>query len=254
MSGARSSRRRAASASSILRMNVSCDSRPMATPSRSTFSALSRSASDNRAGYVWNSKDDVTLVIVGQPGRSVQKTGNGRHARAVHAVARGSAVRHAPQSGTFSSAEITFAGPWTGYITVSRRRGTVRAVRGVGTAGRPNDADVRRRHARVGARSGAAGVVVRSGEARDGSRYGFAVDDGPVLPDPRSRRQPDGPDGLSAVVDHGRYAWRAEWGGRPPPGGVLYELHVGTYTPEGTLDAAAERLDHLAGLGVTHVE
>ena len=41
-------------------------------------------------------------------------------------------------------------------------------------------------------------------EARDGSRYGFAVDDGPVLPDPRSRRQPDGPDGLSAVVDHGR--------------------------------------------------
>ncbi|MDI1454736.1 malto-oligosyltrehalose trehalohydrolase, partial [Streptomyces sp. ATE26] len=40
--------------------------------------------------------------------------------------------------------------------------------------------------------------------ARDGSRYGFALDDGPVLPDPRSRRQPDGPDGLSAVVDHGQ--------------------------------------------------
>ncbi|WP_435273255.1 malto-oligosyltrehalose trehalohydrolase [Streptomyces parvulus] len=91
-------------------------------------------------------------------------------------------------------------------------------------------------------------------EARDGSRYGFAVDDGPVLPDPRSRRQPDGPDGLSAVVDHGRHAWRAEWAGRPLPGGVLYELHVGTYTPEGTLDAAAGRLEHLARLGVTHVE
>lgn len=90
--------------------------------------------------------------------------------------------------------------------------------------------------------------------AEDGTRYGFAVDDGPVLPDPRSRRQPDGPDGLSAVVDHGRYAWRAAWPGRGLPGAVLYELHVGTYTAEGTLDAAAERLDHLVELGVTHVE
>ncbi|MDQ0993687.1 malto-oligosyltrehalose trehalohydrolase [Streptomyces sp. V3I7] len=90
--------------------------------------------------------------------------------------------------------------------------------------------------------------------AADGSRYGFALDDGPVLPDPRSRRQPDGPDGLSAVVDHGRHVWRTEWEGRPLPGAVLYELHVGTYTPEGTLDAAAERLGHLAELGVTHVE
>ncbi|MFE6288147.1 malto-oligosyltrehalose trehalohydrolase [Streptomyces sp. NPDC057877] len=90
--------------------------------------------------------------------------------------------------------------------------------------------------------------------ARDGSRYGFAVDDGPVRPDPRSRRQPDGPDGLSAVVDHDRYTWRAEWSGRPLPGSVLYELHVGTYTREGTLDAAADRLGHLVELGVTHVE
>ena len=90
--------------------------------------------------------------------------------------------------------------------------------------------------------------------ARDGTRYGFALDDGPVLPDPRSRRQPDGPDGLSAVFDQGRYEWRAEWAGRPLPGAALYELHVGTYTPEGTLDAAAERLDHLVELGITHVE
>ncbi|OQR59401.1 malto-oligosyltrehalose trehalohydrolase [Streptomyces maremycinicus] len=91
-------------------------------------------------------------------------------------------------------------------------------------------------------------------EAADGSRYGFAVDDGPVRPDPRSRRQPDGPDGLSAVVDQARYAWRTPWPGRPLPGAVLYELHVGTYTPEGTLDAAAGRLEHLAELGITHVE
>ncbi|MGW8698546.1 malto-oligosyltrehalose trehalohydrolase [Streptomyces eurythermus] len=91
-------------------------------------------------------------------------------------------------------------------------------------------------------------------EAADGARYGFALDDGPVLPDPRSRRQPDGPDGLSAVVDHGRHEWRARWAGRGLPGAVLYELHVGTYTREGTLDAAAARLEHLVELGVTHVE
>ncbi|GAA4895846.1 malto-oligosyltrehalose trehalohydrolase [Streptomyces coeruleoprunus] len=88
----------------------------------------------------------------------------------------------------------------------------------------------------------------------DGARYGFALDGGPVLPDPRSRRQPDGPDGLSAVVDHAAHVWRH----RPPRRGlreaVLYELHVGTYTPEGTLDAAAGRLGHLVELGVTHVE
>ncbi|MFP3987250.1 malto-oligosyltrehalose trehalohydrolase [Streptomyces sp. E11-3] len=91
-------------------------------------------------------------------------------------------------------------------------------------------------------------------EAADGARYGFVLDDGPVHPDPRSARQPDGPDGLSAVVDHDRYDWRAEWAGRGVRDAVLYELHIGTYTPEGTLDAAAERLGHLAELGVTHVE
>lgn len=90
--------------------------------------------------------------------------------------------------------------------------------------------------------------------ATDGARYGFSLDGGSALPDPRSARQPDGPDGLSAVVDHGRYAWRMPWAGRGLRAAVLYELHVGTYTPEGTLDAAAGRLDHLVELGVTHVE
>ncbi|MGW3930057.1 malto-oligosyltrehalose trehalohydrolase [Streptomyces microflavus] len=90
-------------------------------------------------------------------------------------------------------------------------------------------------------------------EAVDGERYGFRVDDGPLLPDPRSRRQPDGPDGPSAVVDQGAYAWREGWAGRRLTRAVLYELHVGTYTLEGTFDAAAARLGHLAELGVTHV-
>jgi maltooligosyltrehalose trehalohydrolase len=101
---------------------------------------------------------------------------------------------------------------------------------------------------------GRAGWWTGDAEAEDGTRYGFAVDDGPVLPDPRSRRQPDGPDGPSAVVDQEAYEWRGAWAGRGLPGAVLYELHVGTYTSEGTLDAAAERLGHLVELGVTHVE
>lgn len=91
-------------------------------------------------------------------------------------------------------------------------------------------------------------------EAGDGARYGFSLDDGPVLPDPRSRRQPDGPDGPSALMDQRAYAWRVPWPGRGLPGAILYELHVGTFTPEGTLDAAAERLDRIAELGITHVE
>ncbi|MEU5821383.1 malto-oligosyltrehalose trehalohydrolase [Streptomyces sp. NPDC047803] len=90
-------------------------------------------------------------------------------------------------------------------------------------------------------------------EAVDGDRYGFALDGGPVRPDPRSRRQPEGPDGESAVVDHGAYAWRSEWAGRDLPGAVLYELHIGTFTAEGTFDAAAARLGHLEELGITHV-
>ncbi|GAA3486228.1 malto-oligosyltrehalose trehalohydrolase [Streptomyces cremeus] len=91
-------------------------------------------------------------------------------------------------------------------------------------------------------------------QATHGSPYGFSLDGGPVRPDPRSRRQPEGPDGHSAVVDHAAYAWAREWRGRPLSGAVLYELHIGTYTAEGTFDAAAKRLAHLAELGITHVE
>ncbi|MFI5944059.1 malto-oligosyltrehalose trehalohydrolase [Streptomyces uncialis] len=99
-----------------------------------------------------------------------------------------------------------------------------------------------------------AGWWTGDAEAVDGTRYGFRLDGGPVLPDPRSRRQPDGPDGLSAVVVPDGQVRGAPWPGRGLPGAVLYELHVGTYTPEGTFDAAADRLGHLAELGVTHVE
>ncbi|MEV6654465.1 malto-oligosyltrehalose trehalohydrolase [Streptomyces sp. NPDC051219] len=101
---------------------------------------------------------------------------------------------------------------------------------------------------------GRAGWWTAEAPAADGARYGFLLDDGPLLPDPRSRRQPDGPDGPSAVVEHDRFAWTSDSPGRRLPTAVLYEMHVGTYTPEGTFDAAAARLGHLVDLGVTHVE
>jgi maltooligosyltrehalose trehalohydrolase len=91
-------------------------------------------------------------------------------------------------------------------------------------------------------------------DARDGTRYAYVLDGGDPLPDPRSRRQPDGPDGASAVVDHDSFPWSTPWPGRGLHGAVLYELHIGTFTQQGTFDAASERLPHLARLGVTHVQ
>ncbi|MER7763560.1 malto-oligosyltrehalose trehalohydrolase [Streptomyces sp. NPDC097619] len=91
--------------------------------------------------------------------------------------------------------------------------------------------------------------------ARDGDRYGFQLDDDPVVrPDPRGRRLPDGPDGPSAVVEPERFVWSVPGPSLPLQDSVLYELHIGTFTAEGTFDAAAARLGHLAALGVTHVE
>ena len=91
--------------------------------------------------------------------------------------------------------------------------------------------------------------------AGPGDRYGFSVDGGPVRPDPRSLSLPDGVDGLSEVVDQSAFAWTDDrWGGFHLPGSVLYELHIGTFSPDGTFDGAAARLDHLAGLGVDAVE
>src|ERR1700712_2816111 len=93
-------------------------------------------------------------------------------------------------------------------------------------------------------------------EAGGEADYGFLLDDTETpRPDPRSRRQPEGVHGLSRRFDPAAYAWgdRA-WHGRPLPGGVVYELHVGTFTPEGTLDAAIGRLGHLVRLGGDFVE
>ncbi|PKV99218.1 maltooligosyl trehalose hydrolase [Nocardia fluminea] len=93
-------------------------------------------------------------------------------------------------------------------------------------------------------------------DAGQGARYGFLIDDDPtVLPDPRSARQPGGVHETSAVHDLDPAVWTdRNWTGRPLPGSVFYELHVGTFTPDGTFDAAIEHLDHLVTLGVTTVE
>lgn len=90
----------------------------------------------------------------------------------------------------------------------------------------------------------------------DGEQYGFLIDDGAQLrPDPRSRRQPSGVHGPSAAFDATDFEWTDEsWTGRQLAGGVIYELHLGTFTPEGTLESAIGRLDHLVDLGITHVE
>ncbi|HET8539044.1 MAG TPA: malto-oligosyltrehalose trehalohydrolase [Anaeromyxobacter sp.] len=91
--------------------------------------------------------------------------------------------------------------------------------------------------------------------ARDGTRYALSADGGPERPDPASARQPEGVHGPSEVFDAGRHAWTdAGWRGLPLEELVLYELHVGTFTAEGTLDAAAARLPDLVALGVTCVE
>jgi maltooligosyltrehalose trehalohydrolase len=92
-------------------------------------------------------------------------------------------------------------------------------------------------------------------DAQAGGRYSFRLDDDRLRPDPASRHQPDGPHGPSAYVDPGAFAWTdAGWRGLGRSGRVMYELHIGTFTREGTWGAAARELDALAALGVTTIE
>ncbi|MGH3930270.1 MAG: malto-oligosyltrehalose trehalohydrolase [Pseudonocardiaceae bacterium] len=92
--------------------------------------------------------------------------------------------------------------------------------------------------------------------AGPGSDYAFRLDDEETaLPDPRSRWQPGGVHAASRVYDHGAFGWTdQDWTGRALAGSVLYELHIGTFTPEGSFDSAIERLDHLGELGIDLVE
>ena len=88
-----------------------------------------------------------------------------------------------------------------------------------------------------------------------GTDYRFSLDGGEPLPDPRSRFQPQGIDGPSRLVDVAGFAWTDQrWQAPPLASAVVYEAHVGTFSDEGTFDGAIARLDHLASLGVTHLE
>jgi malto-oligosyltrehalose trehalohydrolase len=88
-----------------------------------------------------------------------------------------------------------------------------------------------------------------------GSRYRFRLPDGTEVPDPGSRYQPEDVHGPSEVIDPDAYAWQdAGWLGLPWHEAILYELHVGTFTAEGTFRSALSRLDHVAELGVTAIE
>ena len=92
-------------------------------------------------------------------------------------------------------------------------------------------------------------------EIKPGSRYSFSLDGGPARPDPRSRWQPNGVDGPSALVDPSGFAWTDEgWHGFDLSTAVVYEMHVGTFSEKGTFDGAIDYLGHLVDLGVNVVE
>ncbi len=97
------------------------------------------------------------------------------------------------------------------------------------------------------------------GQVGAGTDYTYRVDGGPATPDPRSCWQPLGVHGPSRVFDHSAHrwddaGWRGPQEGAGVLGGLVYELHVGTFTPQGTLDATAGHLDHLVDLGVDVIE
>ena len=84
--------------------------------------------------------------------------------------------------------------------------------------------------------------------------YKYKLDHG-TFADPASRYQPEGPHGPSMLVDAAAFGWTdAGWKGLSREGQVIYEMHIGTFTPDGTLDSAIERLDYLVELGIDFVE
>ena len=90
--------------------------------------------------------------------------------------------------------------------------------------------------------------------ARAGSLYKFRIDGGQLVPDPASRFQPQDVDGPSEVIDPRAFRWKEGWSGRPWREAVIYELHVGTFTPEGTYRGIQSKLGQLVDVGVTAIE
>ncbi|WP_438755041.1 malto-oligosyltrehalose trehalohydrolase [Pararhizobium sp. O133] len=96
-------------------------------------------------------------------------------------------------------------------------------------------------------------IVVSDVDA--GQSYSYVLEDGTTAPDPASRAQADDAHGPSLIVDPRSYAWKhGDWRGRPWHEAIIYELHIGTFTPEGTFAAAIQKLAHLSALGITVIE
>ncbi len=92
-------------------------------------------------------------------------------------------------------------------------------------------------------------------DAGPGTDYAFLIDGGDAVPDPRSPSQPYGIHGPSRLVDHAAFTWTDQnWQAKPLSSAIIYELHVGTFTRQGTFQSTIERLDYLVDLGITHVE
>jgi maltooligosyltrehalose trehalohydrolase len=103
--------------------------------------------------------------------------------------------------------------------------------------------------------AGAGWWQIQTHLASHGTDYGIRLDHGPILPDPRSGWQPYGSGGASRIIDHSRFQWNdSGFQAGPLSAAIIYELHIGTFSPEGSFAGAAARLDHLAKLGATHVE
>jgi maltooligosyltrehalose trehalohydrolase len=101
----------------------------------------------------------------------------------------------------------------------------------------------------------AGGWWVADREMRDGERYAYVLDGEGPFPDPRSMFQPTGVHGWSQCVDHSRFDWTdADWQAPPLAAGILYELHIGTFSDTGTFEGVIAKLPHLLELGVTHLE
>jgi maltooligosyltrehalose trehalohydrolase len=96
---------------------------------------------------------------------------------------------------------------------------------------------------------------LNASQARPGTDYAFVIDSGRALPDPRSPWQPFGVHGPSRTLDHSEFPWTDhDWRQPALSSAIFYELHVGTFTPEGTFESGICKIDHLVQLGVTHVE
>jgi maltooligosyltrehalose trehalohydrolase len=98
------------------------------------------------------------------------------------------------------------------------------------------------------------GYFSGTANAGAGTRYRFRVNNN-FYPDPASRFQPDGPHGPSCIVDPAQFGWTdSHWSGITLKGQIIYEMHIGTFTKEGTWQAAAQQLEELARIGITVIE